>query len=195
MLYWAPLVVGFNQYFYTVKTIRGRSMQPTFNPDTSAWNDVVVFDRHSINSGKPILRGDIVSLRDPIRRNRTIVKRVLAVPGDVIKTLPPYPQTEVLIPEGHIWVEGDEPFHSLDSNSFGPIPLALVDARLHCIIWPLCRLGPLRRPTSSSTAFTDSLKPLRNSKSPNTAREQSRVTEAASISFHNHRVTRSPESQ
>ncbi|KAI6034239.1 LexA signal peptidase [Pisolithus microcarpus] len=196
MLYWAPLVVGFDQYFYTVKTIRGRSMQPTFNPDTSAWNDVVIFDRHSINSGKPILRGDIVSLRDPIRHNRTIVKRVLAVPGDVVETLPPYPQTEVLIPEGYIWVEGDEPFHSLDSNSFGPIPLALVDARLRCIIWPPHRLGALRRPTSSFTALTDSLKPPRNSESAKTERnmqQQSRVTEAASTSFHDPPVTRSPE--
>lgn len=168
-------------------------MQPTFNPDTSAWNDVVIFDRHSINSGKPILRGDIISLRDPIRQNRTIVKRVLAVPGDVVKTLPPHPQTEVLIPEGHIWVEGDEPFHSLDSNSFGPIPLALVDARLRCIIWPPRRFGVLRRPTSSFTASADSPKPPKNSESAKTERNMQQQTEATSTLFHEPRVTRSPE--
>ena len=27
LIYWLPLGLGFTQYFYTVKTIRGRSMQ------------------------------------------------------------------------------------------------------------------------------------------------------------------------
>lgn len=178
ILYWAPFAVGFTQYFYTVKTIRGRSMQPTFNPDTSAWNDVIIFDRFSVNSGKPILRGDIVSLRDPIRYKRTIVKRVVAVSGDVVKTLPPYLQPEVLIPEGHIWVEGDEPFHSLDSNSFGPIPLALVDAKLRYIVWPLHRLGSSRRPETIARE----------------RQQQSRVTKVPSTSCHNSGVTQSSDS-
>ena len=50
-----------------------------------------------------------------------IVKRVVALADDVVQTLPPYPDTEVLVPEGHIWVEGDEPFRTLDSNTFGPV--------------------------------------------------------------------------
>lgn len=152
-------------------------MQPTFNPDTSAWNDVIIFDRFSVNSGKPILRGDIVSLRDPIRYKRTIVKRVVAVSGDVVKTLPPYLQPEVLVPEGHIWVEGDEPFHSLDSNSFGPIPLALVDAKLRYIVWPLHRLGSLRRPETIARE----------------RQQQSRVTKVASTSCRNSGVTQSSD--
>ncbi|KAG6335522.1 hypothetical protein ID866_3552 [Astraeus odoratus] len=125
--------------------------QPTLNPDTSGWNDVVIFDRFSVSSGNPLARGDIISLRSPVDGKKTLVKRVLALAGDIIKTLPPYPVTETLIPEGHIWVEGDEPFHSLDSNNFGPIPLALVDAKLRYIVFPLHRLGPLKRPTTSAT--------------------------------------------
>lgn len=50
-----------------------------------------------------------------------IVKRVVAVADDVVQSLPPYPNTEVHVPEGHIWVEGDEPFRTLDSNTFGPV--------------------------------------------------------------------------
>jgi len=75
-----------------------------------------------------------------------IVKRIIAVAGDVIKTLPPYPDAEVVVPEGHVWVEGDEPFRTLDSNKFGPVPLALLDSKLTYIIWPLDRIGPLRPP-------------------------------------------------
>lgn len=36
-----------------------------------------------------------------------LVKRVVAVAGDIVKTLPPYPDAEVFIPEGHVWVEGE----------------------------------------------------------------------------------------
>jgi hypothetical protein len=70
-----------------------------------------------------------------------MVKRVVAIAGDTVsprllwptrcysqpeayfqvKTLPPYPDMEVRVPDGHVWVEGDEPFHSADSNQFGPV--------------------------------------------------------------------------
>jgi hypothetical protein len=41
--------------------------------------------------------------------------------NDQVKTLPPYPDAEVVIPEGHGWLEGDAPFNSEDSNHFGPV--------------------------------------------------------------------------
>ncbi|KAF9247185.1 peptidase S24/S26A/S26B/S26C [Melanogaster broomeanus] len=146
VLYWLPLGIAFTHYFYTIKTVRGRSMQPTLNPDTSGWDDIVVFDRFTVVSGKPLEKGDVVALRDPMHGGKMIVKRIIAVSGDSVKTLPPYPDSEVLVPEGHIWVEGDEPFRTLDSNKFGPVPLALVDAKLSYIIWPLDRIGPLKPP-------------------------------------------------
>jgi len=37
--------------------------QPTLNPDTSSWDDTVLFDRLSVHSGRPIAKGDVVSLR------------------------------------------------------------------------------------------------------------------------------------
>ncbi|KAI9568083.1 peptidase S24/S26A/S26B/S26C [Boletus coccyginus] len=140
VLYWLPLGMAFTHYCYTIKTVRGRSMQPTLNPD------IVLFDRLSVHSGRPIAKGDVVSLRDPVDSRKMIVKRVVAVADDVVQTLPPHPDPEVLVPEGHIWVEGDEPFRTLDSNSFGPVPLGLVDAKLTYIIWPLHRGGPLKPP-------------------------------------------------
>jgi len=60
-----------------------------------------------------------------------------------VKTLPPYPDTEVIIPEGHGWLEGDAPFNSEDSNHFGPVPLALIDSKLTCVLWPLDRAGTI----------------------------------------------------
>jgi inner membrane protease subunit 2 len=61
-----------------------------------------------------------------------------------VRPLPPStsPHAEVLdkavrIPPGHCWVEGDEHFHSRDSNTFGAVPLGLLEARVDGIVWPL----------------------------------------------------------
>lgn len=43
-----------------------------------------------------------------MKPDEVLVKRVVALPGEVIQTLPPYPLEEVKVPEGHIWVEGNE---------------------------------------------------------------------------------------
>jgi len=75
--------------------------------------------------------------------SKVIVKRIIAIEGDTVQTLPPYPDAEVILPKGHVWVEGDEPFHTLDSNKFGPVPVSLIESRLISIIWPLNRFGPL----------------------------------------------------
>lgn len=42
----------------------------------------------------------------PENPNRMLVKRILALEGDVVKTLPPYPDKEIVVPQGHVWVEG-----------------------------------------------------------------------------------------
>ena len=44
----------------------------------------------------------------------------------------------VEVPKGHVWVEGDEGFHSRDSNDYGPV-------RCQLSIWPprrgICGVG------------------------------------------------------
>ncbi|KIP12671.1 hypothetical protein PHLGIDRAFT_113275 [Phlebiopsis gigantea 11061_1 CR5-6] len=142
---WLPTGVAFTQYFYSLRLVSGRSMQPTLNPDDSVWRDIVVFDHFSINWLQQYERGDIVALRSP-HEGKLIVKRIVALPGDTVKTLPPYPDAEVYLPEGHAWVEGDEPFKSEDSNYFGPVPLGLIDSKLSAIVWPPARFGPILEP-------------------------------------------------
>ncbi|KAI0758305.1 peptidase S24/S26A/S26B/S26C [Irpex lacteus] len=133
----------------TLMLVTGRSMQlANMNPDDSRWRDVVWFDRFSIHIKREYVRGDIVALRSP-SDSKLIVKRLIALPGDVVSTLPPYPDAEVRLPEGHVWVEGDEPFHSEDSNTFGPVPLGLIDSRLDTILWPPNRYGPIVNPDLS----------------------------------------------
>ncbi|KAJ7368152.1 LexA signal peptidase [Mycena albidolilacea] len=138
LLYWAPAAVLLTE-LCTVKRVSGRSMQPTLNPDSSLlWRDVGIFDRYSIHTRHR--RGDIVVLKSPENPRYELIKRIIAIEGDTVYTRPPYLVREVRIPKNHVWVEGDG-FHSQDSNSFGPVPLGLVDSRLLCLIWPVWRLG------------------------------------------------------
>ena len=49
-----------------------------------------------------------------------------------VQTLPPYPEKEVVVPEGHAWVEGDESFRTWDSNKWGPVRLRFF--RIHILL-------------------------------------------------------------
>ncbi|CEH18570.1 Mitochondrial inner membrane protease, subunit IMP2 [Ceraceosorus bombacis] len=74
-------------------------------------------------------------------------------------------QKRIRIPLGHVWVEGDAAGteiargrgglpeqRSLDSRSFGPVPIALLTSRVVCIVWPPSRWGaPADRPSASTT--------------------------------------------
>jgi Signal peptidase, peptidase S26 len=45
----------------------------------------------------------------------------------------------VTVPQGHVWIEGDNGLVSKDSRMFGAIPLAMVTAKNVGIVWPLSR--------------------------------------------------------
>ncbi|KAJ3524664.1 hypothetical protein NM688_g8522 [Phlebia brevispora] len=143
-LVWLPMGIVFTQNFYTLMVVTGRSMQVV--PISIHWRDMVLFDRFSVRVRQKYERGDIVALKSP-NDSLLIVKRIVALPGDTVKTLPPYPDPEVHIPPGHVWVEGDEPYHSEDSNRFGPVPLGLLDSKLSFIVWPVERIGPILKPS------------------------------------------------
>jgi len=78
-------------------------------------------------------RGDIVIARSPADPNTRICKRVLGLPGDIkgdtINNL-------VHVPQGQVWLEGDNSAVSRDSRSYGPVPLGLVEGKIVWRIFP-----------------------------------------------------------
>ncbi|KAF8493518.1 peptidase S24/S26A/S26B/S26C [Gautieria morchelliformis] len=171
---WVPIAVVLNNHFYTLQLVTGRSMQPTLNPDSSAWRDTALFDRTVAIKGYKCKRGDIVSLSSPVAPKTYLVKRIIALEGDLVQTLT-YPEPEVIVPQGYAWVEGDERYHSQDSNYFGPVPLALINAKLAFIVWPPSRFGPLRCPSTDSGSLGPLHSPTWKERHSEVAREQWRL--------------------
>ncbi|EJD48554.1 LexA/Signal peptidase, partial [Auricularia subglabra TFB-10046 SS5] len=138
--------------------------KPLFNPDSSTSRDIVLFHRFP---EPPLKRGEVVFLKSPTDPNVLLVKRVIALEGDTVQPLPRYPEPLVRVPPFHVWVEGDEP-RGRDSNSFGPVSMALIQGRAVGIVWPLSRFGSL--PVGADTGDPWSI-PSRLA-----ARERSRAT-------------------
>jgi len=139
--------------------------------DTIMTGDMVFSEKVSYYFRGP-QRGDIVTFDDPEVVNRTLIKRVIAVGGQTVdlvngkvvvdgvsldepytsgkeshplsRTAPgvtiEYPYK---VPEGSIWVMGDNRTSSQDSRYFGAIPVSSVTGRAALVYWPFQDFGLL----------------------------------------------------
>ncbi|XP_050014639.1 mitochondrial inner membrane protease subunit 2 isoform X3 [Alexandromys fortis] len=114
-----PVAVTFLDRVACVARVEGASMQPSLNPGGCQSSDVVLLNHWKVRNFE-VQRGDIVSLVSPKNPEQKIIKRVIALEGDIIRTIG-HKNRLVKVPRGHMWVEGDHHGHSFDSNSFGPI--------------------------------------------------------------------------
>ena len=139
------------------------SMEPTIEI-----NDRIFAEKLSYRFASPA-PGDIVTFRDPVVKGRVLIKRCIAVGGQTInlkdgkvyvngieldepyvhgkETLPltgdlkiSYPYR---VPEGMIWVMGDNRTNSTDSRSFGPIPESELIGKALFRFLPLSRFGKI----------------------------------------------------
>ncbi|KAL1124609.1 hypothetical protein AAG570_001233 [Ranatra chinensis] len=109
---------------------------PALNPDGKS-SDYVFLNRLSVRL-HDVSRGDVVSLFSPKDPHQKLIKRVIGLEGDIINTLS-HRNPVVKVPKGHCWVEGDNSDNSMDSNSFGPVALALITAKATAVVWPPSR--------------------------------------------------------
>ncbi|WOO76554.1 Mitochondrial inner membrane protease subunit 2 [Vanrija pseudolonga] len=156
VLAWIPVGMFVGRHVYSVSRITGRSMLPTFNEDhdQTGWDDVVLLDRWSWSWGRWALqRGDVVTLWSPREAENLTTKRIVALEGDIVtprdpktrmrRTNDPLPDlSPYRIPPGHVWVEGDNAGESVDSNTYGPVAIGLIQARVTSILFPFDRFGP-----------------------------------------------------
>lgn len=117
-------------------------MTPAFNPrTTTTTNDITLVQKYGMKNPNSLSRGDVVLFRSPLDPEKILTKRVIGIGGDMINCTNKYPKPNTRVPRNHLWVEGDNEFHSIDSNNFGPISQALVIGKVVNIIWPMSRIG------------------------------------------------------
>lgn len=125
-------------------SVNGKSMQPTLNPSHTRKSSWINMDWVWVNCWKTrhfnLSRGDLVVYTSPKDPHEFLIKRLIAEEGDIIHTEGRYYKSVVRIPQGHIWVEGDNWDNSVDSNNYGAIPKGLVSGVATRIIWPPSRM-------------------------------------------------------
>jgi inner membrane protease subunit 1 len=124
----------------SLKRISGSSMQPTLN----AQGDWVLVN----NFATSFRRGDVVIATS--NAGELVCKRITATAGDVVvpQTAPfasDAPALLVVVPQGHVWLEGDNLQSSHDSRAYGPVPVRAVHGRVVARVWPVARVGFIGR--------------------------------------------------
>jgi len=156
----ALLIRSFLIQLYVVD---GQSMVPTLqHMDRLLVNKIV----YRLREPKP---GEIIVLEDPANPRRQLIKRVIAVGGETVqirnrvtfvngkplheeytnpvsvhfKDMEPY-----TVPEGYVYVMGDNRGGSMDSRHLGPIELSKIEGKAFFMFWPPARFGtgPLDAP-------------------------------------------------
>jgi signal peptidase I len=181
---------------YKLVKIHGPSMLPTMAPDGSEiWLSNTMKWRQRLFGffwqEVPLAfeTGDLVGFAHPDFSQHVACKRIVGMPGEVVKRYGQYvhlyvdqdpydwgiqwPDTKkrdengiknahawidrkcawdqdfclrhakdechrtIVVPQGHVWVEGDCPAMSIDSRQFGPIPLKWLKGKVVSRLWPV----------------------------------------------------------
>lgn len=127
---------------------------------------------HIVDWGEPD-RGDVVVFTPPAPgEDKPYIKRVIGVPGDEVEVRDgqvfvngtaldeeyigdresncpgtwEYCNTTVTIPEGTVYVMGDNRTNSEDSRYFGPVPEDNIIGKAWIVYWPVDTWGPVDHP-------------------------------------------------
>ncbi|KAK8220047.1 hypothetical protein M8818_000463 [Zalaria obscura] len=117
----------FVEYFYSISGTWGISMLPTLAADGE-----LLLLSHYYHHGRGIKVGDVVSFKHPLDGEKRAAKRVVGMEGDFVLRDTPGKGKGIMmqVPKGHCYVVGDNLKHSRDSRTFGPVPLALIKAKV-----------------------------------------------------------------
>ncbi|CED82985.1 Mitochondrial inner membrane protease, subunit IMP1 [Phaffia rhodozyma] len=129
-----------------IQECKGESMLPTLAPqgDWIYYSRLPYYPSTSFLCA-PFQRGDLVIATHPYLPDRTVGKRIIAMEGDTVEVDPGNLRAVsgkdggkgwVRVPKGHVWLQGDNLSNSTDSRDYGPVPMALILARVEGRIWP-----------------------------------------------------------
>ncbi|XVF18416.1 hypothetical protein REPUB_Repub11eG0019600 [Reevesia pubescens] len=129
-------------YILSSSHVLGPSMLPTLNIS----GDVVLVEHLSHRLGK-LGSGDLIMVRSPLDPKKNLNKRIVAMEGDKVTfSLDPtrsHSSRSIVVPKGHVWIQGDNMYASHDSRHFGPVPYGLIQGKVLLRVWPPNGFGSL----------------------------------------------------
>lgn len=146
--------------------VKGASMDPTFNTGDYIFTSKVTYKFRGYN------RGDVVVFKSPKNPDIEYIKRIIGLPGDkvMIKDSEVYVNgvkltenyisaktnlwengfskngEEVTVPDGELFVMGDNRPRSSDSREFGPVPEDTVIGQVFYRYFPSTKMGSIDNP-------------------------------------------------
>ena len=116
-------------YGFDFSTTWGASMSPLIRED----GNIVVVDKFTprITGYK---KGDVVVAAVPTD-GHLVLKRICAVGGESV-SVDRIGKRHITVPQGQAWLLGDNRPASLDSRTYGPVPVALIQGRVAAVVWP-----------------------------------------------------------
>lgn len=144
--------------------IKGASMFPTFREGEFIFTSKVTYRFRDMK------RGDVVVFHSPEIEEIEFIKRIIGLPGDRVKItsggdvvvnghilVEDYissrtealndfmqPDVEVVVPQGKIFVLGDNRSNSSDSRKFGPIRIESIVGQVFYRYFPFDKVGPIK---------------------------------------------------
>ncbi len=164
---WVVVLVGavavaliLRAFLFQAFWIPTESMEDTLVRSDRVLVNKLSYDLHDVN------RGDVIVFRRPDEEEaeiRDLIKRVIALPGETIegrdnaiyidggRLSEPYLDPDefiddfgpVTVPEGEVFVMGDNRDQSYDSRFFGTVSEDRIIGRAFLLFWPLNRIGTL----------------------------------------------------
>lgn len=146
--------------------VKGASMDPTFNTGDYIFTSKVTYKFRGYN------RGDVVVFRSPKNPDIEYIKRIIGLPGDkvMVKDSEVYVNgtkltenyiaaktnlwengfskngEEITVPDGDLFVMGDNRPRSSDSREFGPVPEETVIGQVFYRYFPSTKMGSIDNP-------------------------------------------------
>lgn len=165
----ASIFLVFYLFIIQPNQVKGASMENTFHSGEYIFTSKVAY------KFGPIKKGDVVIFKSPKNNDIELIKRIIALPGDTVliqneevfvnnqKIQEDYIKTPtnlipggavvegspVIVPEGSMFVMGDNRGASSDSREFGPVPETLLIGQVVYRYFPFDTMGAIKNPLSA----------------------------------------------